>query len=241
VKKLYTVRFISCCLALSGCGGEGAAVEGAAGSEGGSGAIVAPTTIDCGFPAPLGPTCAGIWQTIVACCADTGLGKAVAESLICSMNADEIACGSPGGLVNTQCEVLGRMPECTAVAGAGGGAGAGEGGVGGAGTGGAGVGGAGTGGAGVGGGSAGGGGSGSGGGAGPLVPPVDPVKGAAECEAVCGPCDPNFLFPGIPVCCGTRPCTCDGVGAWFSTIDCADRRMSCKHREEVSQTVAYCD
>jgi len=263
VEKVHPNWVLTCFLVLSACTGEGPGSEGGesgvggeggAGSGAGPGAIAAPEAIDCGFPVPLGPECAAIWLAIVPCCADTNISSSVAESLICSMNAGGVACGSPGGLVDAQCAVLDRMPECHGAAGAGmgragtDGAGMGGAGMGGAGVDGAGVGGAGVGGAGVGGESGGGeaggfagvGGDGTGGGAGTVVPPVDPVQGAAECEAVCGPCDPSFRAPGTPVCCGTRTCSCDGIGAWFSTVDCADRRMVCEHRDTTAQIWAYC-
>ncbi len=244
MKKVTVIWFSIVSLALAGCRGEHTDPAGGAGSE----AVVAPETIDCGGTiVPVGPMCGGMWLAIVGCCADTFVSSSVAEALICSMYADEAICAQNPAAVDAQCNVLGRMTECQGSAGAGGepgagaGAGAGEGGASGDGS-------AGASGAAGGAGSADGGqggavvaGEGGGGAAGPpVLPPVDPAEGAAECEAVCGPCHAGFRAPNNSVCCESRPCYCNGIDTWYSTVDCSDQRMRCVHRDEATQTLAYC-
>jgi hypothetical protein len=231
MKKLLAVLFLAGVLVLAGCRGEGAGVGGGGGSD----AIVAPDNIDCsGYEVPIGPACKAMWEYIVACCAERSISKGVAESLICHLSADEAACGQSVEAANTQCNMLGRMPECIPAAGTGGDSGAGEGGagMGGAGEGGAGMGGAGEGGAGVGGFGM--------GGAGVGGFYTDPAEAMAECQAACGVCNASFRFPGEQVCCGTRTCSCNGIDTWYSTVDCADQGMVCKHRDETLQIMAYC-
>ena len=248
MSNVILVPFLTVVLVSASCTNENYDPEaGEAGA--GSGAVVAPESINCGGTIlPLGPMCRGTWLTIAGCCFDVVVSSAVAGELICSMQANESTCAQNPGAVDARCSLLRSMAECQATAGAGGESNAGAnagigGGHDGAGNEGAGA----SGGAGRAGvaesgqGGAVAAGTGSGGSKPPRVrPPVDTTIGAGECEDVCGPCDESFRAVGTSVCCESRLCFCDGSGTWYSTVDCVDHRMRCAHRDEATETLAYC-
>ena len=231
MKKEIPILLLTAVLASASCRGLNIdPQEGGAVSE----TVAAPDTIECSRGVVLlGPTCGGMWKTIVGCCADASISSASAEALICGMNADEATCARNPAEVDVQCDALGTIPQCQWTAGAGGESSAGAGASHAAG--GVGV-------VGVGrGGAVDVGWAGSQGISGPrALPQVDPTVGSAECEAACGPCNEGFYAPNSSVCCESRPCYCNGIDTWYSTVDCAEQRMFCAYRNRVKRTLAYC-